>query len=300
MTVYREVLCQSACHAVQSRFLPYHWDLNPYRGCTHGCRYCFAMYSHRYLESDAFFGEVFVKTNIADRLERLLRSPSWRREVINLGGITDSYQHAEARYRLMPDILRLLIRYRTPCIISSKSDLILRDFDLLDQLSRLTYVNIAQTVTTMDESVRRRLEPGAAPSARRMEVLRAFRRTNAVVGVHLMPMVPLLTDGAAALEAVYAAAREADVHYVLPNPLNLRGRTRTAFFRFLREDCPDLEPALRRLYAGGGLDRAYRAAQAARVADLRRRYGLSADYRRFAQERLAPPETCRQFSLFDP
>ncbi len=298
MTVYREILCQSACNEVHSRFLPYRWDLNCYRGCTHGCRYCFAMYSHAYLASDAFFGEVFVKTNLPDRLERFLRRPSWSREVINLGGITDNYQHAEAKYRLMPEILKLLIRYRTPCILSSKSDLILRDFELIDQLSRLTYVNIAQTVTTMDESVRARLEPGGAPSARRMAVLRAFAGTNASVGVHLMPMIPHLTDSAASLEAVYAAAKEAGAQYVLANPLNLRGRTRTAFFRFLRADFPGLEPELRALYAQGGLDKTYRAGMARRVAALQQQYGLSANYMRFAREKMPPAEDFQQLSLF--
>lgn len=299
MTVYREMPCKAACNQVHSRFLPYRWDLNCYRGCTHGCRYCFAMYSHAYLGSDAFFDEVFVKTNLPDRLERFLRRPAWRREVINLGGVTDNYQHAEAKYRLMPEILKLLIRYKTPCMISSKSDLILRDFELIDQLSRLTYVNVAQTVTTMDESVRSRLEPGGAPSARRMEVLRAFAGTNASVGVHLMPIIPGLTDGAENLEAVCAAARDAGVHYVLPNPLNLRGRTKTAFFRFLRAEYPALLPKLSALYAQGGLDRAYRASLARRVSALLQAYGLSANYMRPAREKMPPQEEFFQLSLFD-
>ena len=143
---YQEITCSAAFRRVKGRF-PFHWDLNPYRGCGHGCKYCFAVYSHRYLESDAFFDDIYVKTNIVEELEKQLRRPSWTREVINIGGVTDSYQQAEAHYRLMPEILRLLIQYKNPCIISTKSDLILRDFDLIARLAELTYVNVACTIT---------------------------------------------------------------------------------------------------------------------------------------------------------
>lgn len=297
MTIYREILCQSPCNHLNSRFLPYQWDLNIYRGCTHGCRYCFAMYSHKYMESDAFFDEIFVKTNIVERLERLLRSLSWNREIINLGGVTDSYQHAEEKYRFMPAILKLLIRYRTPCIISSKSDLILRDYDLIDELSRITYVNIAQTITCADEHIRRKLEPGGAPTARRFEVLAAFRKTSASVGVHLMPIVPFLSDTPDNLEAIYASAKACGAFYVLPGMLNLRGKTKTAFFRFLQMEYPHLAPQMRELYAQGRLNPAYRNQKYLLLSELQKHYGLSNDYRAPIREKL-PDETERQLSLF--
>lgn len=298
MTVYREIFCQSACNHLNSRRLPYHWDLNVYRGCTHGCRYCFAMYSHKYMGSDAFFGEVFVKMNIVEQLERLLRSPKWNREAINLGGITDNYQHAEARYQLMPEILKLLIRYQTPCMISSKSALILRDYDLIDELSRLAYVNIAQTITCADERVRRKLEPGGAPSAKRFEVLKAFRRTNASVGVHLMPIVPLLSDDPENLEAVYAAAKDCGAHYVLPCLMNLRGPTRNAFFRFLLAEYPDLAQPMSQLYAGGRLDPKYRKPVYETISRLQKTYGLVENYSEAIRMHLPKQEPYQQLSLF--
>lgn len=156
---YREIQCSAACNRVRGRF-PYHWDLNIYRGCAHCCQYCFALYSHEYMESDDFYSDIFVKTNIAERLERQLKSRNWDRQVINLGGVTDNYQPAEAHYKIMPELLKLLIRFENPAIISTKSDLILRDYDLIDQLSRVAYVNIAATITTMDEDIRGVLEPG--------------------------------------------------------------------------------------------------------------------------------------------
>ena len=299
MAIYREILCRSACNHINSRFLLYHWDLNAYRGCTHGCRYCFAMYSHRYMESDAFFGEVFVKINLVERLERLLRSPSWKREIINLGGVTDHYQQAEAQYKLMPDILRLLIRYRTPCIISSKSALILRDYDLIDELSRLTYVNIAQTITCADEAVRQKLEPGGAPSAKRFEVLHSFTQTSASVGVHLMPVVPFLSDSPENLEAVYAGAKDCGADYVLPGLLNLRGTTRKAYFQFLQDEYPNLVQPTWRLYQKGGLDPAYKRLVYAELAKCQKLYGLNADFGSLMRMRLPQREIYRQLSLFD-
>ena len=299
MAVYREILCRTACNRVNSRFLPYRWDLNAYRGCTHGCRYCFAIYSHRYLESDAFFGEVFVKVNLVERLERLLRSPSWNRETINLGGVTDSYQPAEGRYRLMPDVLKLLIRYRTPCVISSKSDLILRDYDLFDELSRLAEVRIAQTVTCMDETIRKKLEPGGAPSLRRLNVLREFRKTRARVGVHLMPMIPYLSGTPENLEAIYEGARANGAHYVLPGALNLRGETRPVFLRFLHMEFPELAAPVSQAYMSGTLDASVHRRLYELTARLQQQYGFDTGGMAARQEGLPKHGISGQLSLFE-
>jgi len=127
----KEIRCESALTKLK-RKVPYGWDLNIYRGCRHACRYCYAIYSHQYLNSDGFYDDIHVKSNIVDVLERELSSPGWKREVVNIGGVTDSYQKAEETWQLMPEILKLLIKYRTPAIISTKSTLPLRDFDMID------------------------------------------------------------------------------------------------------------------------------------------------------------------------
>lgn len=113
MVNYKEMTCTIAYNK--------RWDLNIYCGCEHGCKYCYAMYSHDYLGSEEYFKDIYVKTNIVERLEEQLRSYSWKREVVNIGGVTDSYQPLEAEYKTMPEILKLMIKYRTPCIISTKS-----------------------------------------------------------------------------------------------------------------------------------------------------------------------------------
>lgn len=258
----QEIKCAAAMNHISSRFLPYSWDLNPYRGCAHGCRYCFALYSHHYMGdgSSDFYNDLFVKVNIAERLERELSRRSWAGEPVNIGGVTDSYQPAEAQYRLMPDILRLMIKYRTPCIISTKSDLILRDFDLIVRLSEAAAVNIAATITCMDERIREKLEPGGVPSARRFEMLRAFSGTRACTGVHLMPIIPFLTDSRSNLSAICEGANAVKANYLLPSLLNLRGPTRTVFLDFLHRDFPQCEAPLRRLMDSRRKRSAYRTA----------------------------------------
>lgn len=289
--------CKSACSRVKGRF-PYHWDLNIYRGCTHDCKYCFARYSHAYLEEKDFAGRVFVKTNIAEMLEKQLRSPRWDGAVINLGGVTDSYQPCEARERLMPEILRLMIKYRNPVILSTKSDLILRDFDLLDELSRVAFVNVASTVTSMDEGLCRRLEPGAAPPGRRMDMLAAFRKTQVHASVHMMPVIPFLTDGDGNLEAVFSAAAEAGVEWVLTALLNLRGPTREVFLDFMEREYPAEYRRLLPLYLRGGL-REYRAPLWQRLARVRQKYGLYSDYQQAIDRELAKRRAPVQLSLFE-
>ena len=115
--IYREINCKSAINKIKNKF-GFCNDLNIYRGCLHKCYYCYAVYSHKYINSRDFFNEIFVKKNIAEVLEKELSSKSWKRETINLGSVTDSYQKAEEDYKIMPDILKLLIKYKTPmCII---------------------------------------------------------------------------------------------------------------------------------------------------------------------------------------
>lgn len=295
---YKEITCKSAMHQIKSK-MPYEWDLNIYRGCAHACQYCFALYSHRYLEEDNFFDTIYVKTNIVEQFERELASSRWKRAVVNIGGITDSYQPAEDKYQIMPDILRLLIQYQTPAIISTKSDLILRDYDLIDELSRTTYVNIAATITTMNEPLRRILEPGGVASKRRFEVLKAFRKTNASVGVHVMPIIPYLTDTPENLEALYANARECDVHYLLPGTLHLRSQTRTCFFHFLNRHYPELRQRFIALYPRAGLSRDYKLALRQLIRRLQVQYGISSNYNRVMKEKMPHPnQEWEQLSFF--
>jgi DNA repair photolyase len=284
-TQCKEIQCQSALTQLK-RKVPYGWDLNIYRGCSHACQYCYAIYSHQYLNSDGFYDDIHVKTNIVEVLERELSSPAWKREVVNLGGVTDSYQKAEETYQMMPQILKLLIKYKTPAIISTKSTLPLRDYDLIDQLSRITYINIAATITTTDEEVRKKIEPGSAPSADRFAMLKQFRKTNASTGLHVMPIIPFLTDGYENMEALCMNARDCGVHYMLPGTLYLHGETRKVFFDFLQKSYPELVPQMQALFKKGGAGKEYKDRLYLMVNELRDRYGISSSYTRPMKEKL--------------
>lgn len=298
---YKEILCSNACHKVKGGF-PYRWDLNVYRGCEHGCRYCFALYTHKYMESKDFFNEIYVKINIAEQLEKLLRSKSWKKEPINLGGVTDNYQPAEEKYRIMPDIWKLLIKYKNPCTISTKSDLILRDFDLIKQLADITYVNVAATITCADENMRRDIEPGGVSSKRRFDMLKIFKdNTKAVTGLHIMPVIPYLTDTDENLEELFSEAKENRVDYSIIQALNLRGETKNVFLSFVREKYHVFYNNLCSMYKSGYADRSYREELYKKASALMVKYNISNDYAGFVHNKSEFDNAIKykQISLFD-
>ncbi|MBN2651173.1 MAG: hypothetical protein JXR63_02235 [Spirochaetales bacterium] len=298
MTTIKEIICTTALNRIR-RKMPYSWDLNIYRGCEHGCKYCYALYSHNYLGDDSYFSTVYVKTNILETLERQLSSPSWRREVVNIGGVTDSYQPLEAEYKLMPEILRLMIKYKTPCIISTKSDLILRDFDLIAELAEITYINVASTIVTTDEKLSSLLEPNGAHFNRRFSILKAFSATKASVGLHMMPIIPFLTDNKANLNTIFELARESGVDYLLPGLLYLRGQTRGFFLDFAKENFPELYPEFIKLYGSGwGADSSYKKSLYQLVSQLQLKYGVTSNYSTLMNSQLVSSAS-RQLSLFD-
>jgi len=225
------------------------------------------------------FSTIYAKRNIVELLDAELSRKTWQHEIINIGGVADSYQKAEKDLKLMPDILRVLIKHKTPIIISTKSDLILRDFDLIAELSQLTYVNIASTIITLDETVRRKLEPGGCSSSARFSFLKEFRKTNASVGLHTMPIIPYLTDGYDIIEQLCAEAKKANVHYMLPGTLYLKGATRQVFFDFIKKVFPDKYATLKNLYIKGSADKQYKNnLYLNTVNPLRKKYGISSNY----------------------
>lgn len=275
----------SACNRIKSDRFPYKWDLNIYRGCEHGCRYCYALYSHRYLDGE-FHKSIYIKDDILEGLERQLSSPRWKGEIINIGGVTDSYQPIERERKLMPEVLKLLIRYRTPCIISTKSNLILRDFHLIEELSRKTYVNIASSIISADDDFIEKMEPGAALYRERVEVLKRFSIPGISTGLHLMPIIPQLSDSVENLERVIKMGSEINVTYLLPGILYLRGDTRRQFFKALDHYYPLKSPTIKKLYKGGGLEKSVKREIHQRVYTLMKRFKVSADYQSYIERRL--------------
>ncbi len=272
-TVYREINCKSAVNKIKNRF-GFCNDLNIYRGCLHKCYYCYAVYSHRYINSRDFFGEIFVKKNIAEVLEKELSSKNWNRETINLGSVTDSYQPAEEDYKIMPEILKLLIKYKTPMFISTKSDLILRDFDLIDKLSNIVPVRIASTITTTDEKLSSLIEPNVISPIKRFETLKEFKKTKAIVGVHTIPVMPFITESG--LENIFIKTKENNLNYIICEVLNLRGECRKIFLNFVRKNFHEHYKKYLYIYNNNGkLKEEYKNKIHKRIKSLEEKYCLN-------------------------
>lgn len=274
---YQRIQAKSALNKLNSRYLPYDYDLNVYRGCSHHCQYCYALYSHRYLEKQEFFNQIYIKENILEALERDLSKKSWHRQAINLGGVTDSYQSIEATEKLMPGILKLLIKYQNPVIISTKSDLILRDFDLFLELAKVADVRLACSITTFDETIRRKIEPCSPTALARLEVLKKFKAANLErlkVGVLMMPILPLLTDSEENLKDIFSKVSSIDIDYILPGLLNLRGQTREHFLNFIKVTFPEKYAAYLDIYQTAFVKKEYRENFYQKINQLRREYQL--------------------------
>lgn len=273
--IYREINCKSAINKIENKF-GFCNDLNIYRGCIHKCYYCYAVYSHKYINSRDFFGEIFVKKNIVEVLEKELSSKNWNREIINLGSVTDSYQLAEKDYKIMPEILKLLIKYKTPMFISTKSDLILRDFDLIARLSNIVPVRIASTITTADEKLSSLIEPNVISPLKRFETLKEFKKTNAVVGVHAIPVMPFITEDG--LENIFIKTKENNLDYAICEVLNLKGECRKIFLNFVRKNFSEHYKKYLYIYNNNGeLKEEYKNKIYKKIKYLEEKYNLNYD-----------------------
>ena len=273
----KEITVKEPLNKIGSDYLPFQWDLNIYRGCTHNCRYCYALYSHKYLESNNFFADIFVKTNIIEALEKKLSSTRWKGGTINMGGVTDSYQPIERQRKTMTEVLRLMIKHKNPISISTKSDLILRDFDLLCELAKITSVYVAVTITTTDDKLQKILEPGASSSTKRLEVLKAFSDTEVVTGLHMMPILPFITDSHDNLKAIFSNARSTNADQAICGLLNLRGETRKNYLDFIGIKFPHLVVQYRNLYKTGHIDKQYRKELYKYINTLKTKYDYLCD-----------------------
>lgn len=289
-----EIKIKKALNRLHSNFLPYKWDLNVYRGCSHRCQYCYALYSHKYLENGKnFFDTIYVKTNIVEALEKELSSKRWKHEVINLGGVTDSYQLIEEKYGLMREVLKLMIKYKTPIIISTKSDLILRDMDLLEELAKVTSVNVAVTIITMDENIRKQIEPGARPSEKRLEVLKQLAGKNIGLGLHLMPILPMITDSEENIENIFREVSKIPIDYAICGFLNLRSATRVNFLDFIKLNFPNLFDDYLKLYQSPFIKKEYARNVYEKIWRLKRKYNIKSDYKK-----VLPKNNSSQLKLF--
>ncbi|AYY14659.1 radical SAM protein [Actinobacteria bacterium YIM 96077] len=278
---FHEVAARSVLNKVTpSSQVPFGWTINPYRGCTHACRFCFARGSHEWLELDAgqeFDTEIVVKVNAPDVLAREVARPSWSRDHVALGTNTDPYQRAEGRYRLMPGIIRALAGSGTPFSILTKGPLLKRDLPLLMEASASVDVSVAVSIAMLDRRLHESIEPGTPSPRARLDLVRAIRAEGFECRVMLAPVMPWLNDSAEQLEEIVTHLADAGASAVTTIPLHLRPATRTWFMRWLEAEHPELVPRYQELYRRGAyLSEEYRAALRARVQPILRRHGLAA------------------------
>ncbi|MCA0217381.1 MAG: Rv2578c family radical SAM protein [Actinobacteria bacterium] len=278
---FHEVLAKSALNRVPGESaMPFGWTINPYRGCSHACVYCFARNTHTYLDLDAgkdFDSEVIVKVNVAEVLAKELAKPSWKHEAVALGTNTDPYQRAEGRYRLMPGIIAALAESGTPLSILTKGTLLRRDLPLIAEAAGVVPVHLAMSIAIYDDELQQSIEPGTPSTRARLDTVRAAREHGLNCSVFLMPVLPYLTDSVEHLERAIAQASEAGASSLTYTALHLRPGAREWFFAWLEREHPELVQRYRDLFRGGSYaPKAYREWLAARMRPLMRSRGLGA------------------------
>jgi len=269
---FHEVLAKSALNRVGAKNGgTWGWTINPYRGCSHACVYCFARPTHAYLEFDAgadFDQQIVVKTNVADVLTRELGRARWDRHPVALGTNTDPYQRAEGRYRLMPGIIDALASSGTPFSILTKGTLLRRDIPALVAAAERVPVDIAMSIAVYDDDLQQSVEPGTPTTSARLATVRAVRDAGLDCSVFLMPILPYITDTRRHLSDAIGRAAAAGATSVMYSALYLKPEVKAWYMQWLARTHPDLIPRYRSMY----LDNVY----------------APKDYRRWLGERVRP------------
>jgi len=279
-TRFYEVHARSVLNRVpDSSPMPFRWTVNPYRGCSHACVYCFARPTHRYLGFDAgrdFEREIVVKVNAPEVLRAELARSSWKGEHVALGTNTDPYQWVEGRYRLMEGIWAALRDAANPCSVLTKSPLLLRDLPLMLEIAGRASITACLSIPTLDEKAWRASEPHTPNPRARLEAVAELNRAGIPTGVLIAPLMPGINDAPHQVEPLLELAAQAGATSIGGAALHLRGEVRQVFMGWLASQRPDLLPRYEELYRRGAyLPRQERS----RLALMARRDGAPSMFR---------------------
>ena len=275
---YRSLPTKSVLNRCANPRMPFRWTINPYRGCEIGCHYCYAVYTHKYLGIDdpnrfdsLIFSKEQAKAVLRTELERGVKGP------IAIGTGTDPYQPAERRFETTRGILEVFSEHSGHSIgITTKSDLVLRDIDLLGRIASRNDLHVTLTVTTMDEALARLLEPRSVRPDMRIDAVRQLRWRGVTAGVFSAPVLPLLTDSNELLGAVAEAASRGDASYWSVQPLFLKSDARKRMMPFLATEFPHLVARYKAHYRRGAyVSSAYRDWLSVKVERLRKKHALA-------------------------
>jgi len=279
-TRFYEVRARSVLNKVPDRSrMPFRWTINPYRGCSHGCNFCFARPTHKYLDFNAgrdFEKEIVVKVNAPEVLRVELARPSWKREHVALGTNTDPYQWVEGRYRLMEGIWEALRDAANPCSVLTKSPLLLRDLPLMLEIAERASFSACLSIPTLEEKAWRATEPHTPSPRARLEAVAELNRAGIPTGVLIAPLMPGINDSPRQVEELLDRATAAGATSIGGIALHLRGEVRQVFMDWLRAQRPDLVPRYEQLYRRG----AYAPREEReRLSKLVRRRGMQSGFR---------------------
>jgi DNA repair photolyase len=250
---FHEVRARSALNHVPGGRYGFSWTINPFRGCSHACVYCFARRTHNYLDlgpGSDFEREIVVKVNVPELLRAELARPSWRGELVALGTNTDPYQWVESRYRMMPEILAALEEAETPVSVLTKSPLVMRDVEIFERMAKKLPVSVNLSVPTLDEKVWRATEPHTPSPAARLDAVAELRARGIESGVLVAPLMPGINDRPEQVQPIVDRAKEAGAIFLGGVALHLRGEVKDVFFAWLEAKRPDLVPRYEQLYKG--------------------------------------------------
>ena len=295
---YQEVRCRSALNRVKGKAYM-QWSLNPYRGCTHGCHYCFARRYHSHLElgaGDQFASVIFVKTNFVEVLRRELDRPAWKKESIGFGTATDPYQPIEGTYKISRGVIEALRDASTPVGIVTKGPMVVRDIDVLQDLSKRASCRVHMSVPTVDEEAWDKLEPGVAHPLQRLKAVRQLVDAGIDCGVLMAPIVPGFSTQPAKLERTVKAIADSGATSVGAMVMHMDGGTREHFMGLLQREYPQLVPMYEELYASRYVRKDYEKRVQEVVSLMRERYGLN----RRAAKKPTPSDEPADLRLWQP
>jgi DNA repair photolyase len=292
---FHEVRARSALNCVPGARFGFNYTINPYRGCTHACVFCFARRTHAYLGLDAgrdFEREIVVKVNVPEVLRAELARPSWNRDLVALGTNTDPYQWVESRYRMMPEILAALEQAETPVSVLTKSPLAMRDIEIYERMAKHLPVSVNLSVPTLDEKAWRATEPHTPSPAARLDAVAELRSRGIDSGVLIAPLMPGINDTPEQVQPIVDRAKEAGATFLGGVALHLRDEVKDVFLAWLKAKRPDLIPRYEQLYPN---DRAYLpASERSRVSNVVQGWGRST--RSGEEARQSPHLTSRRRS----
>lgn len=271
---FYEIRAKSALNRVpKASRMPFRWTINPFRGCSHSCRFCYARDTHKFLDFDAgrdFEREIIVKINVPELVRAELNRPSWKGEHVALGTNTDPYQWVESKYELMPGIWEAMRDARNPCSLLTRSPLVLRDIELLKELREVTDFRVNLSLPTLDVKAWRATEPHSPHPRKRIEAIATLNAAGIPTGALVAPLMPGINDAPELIEELLEALTDAGAVGVGGHALYLRGEVKELWFEWLRDERPDLLPLYEELYGEG----AYAPpAERARLANLLRQAG---------------------------